>query len=124
MEPNNFDILSEDRWNGNNSDNNGNGNNVIKIRSAIDLLLSSELVKCEPTVELTQCSPHVDVVMNKQGGICTHCNILFKSRTSLLHHLETCNNNNNVIVPTTVVKLVVNKPVIVNKPPRLIIKSN
>ena len=62
-----------------------------KIRSAIDMLLSSDSVEVtEPTVQLTECSPDVDVVMNKQGGICTRCNTMFKSRTSLLNHLERC----------------------------------
>jgi hypothetical protein len=68
-----------------------------KIRSAIDILLSSDSVKVtEPVVKLTECSPEVDVVMNKQGGICTRCNTMFKSRTSLINHIEHCLNNNEV----------------------------
>ena len=64
-----------------------------KIRSAIDMLLSSDSVEVtEPTVQLTECSPDVDVVMNKQGGICTRCNAMFKSRISLLNHIERCLN--------------------------------
>lgn len=68
-----------------------NNSHSKKIRSAIDLLLSSDSVEVtEPTVKLTECSPDVDVVMNKQGGICTRCNRMFKSRTSLMNHLEKC----------------------------------
>jgi len=64
-----------------------------KIRSAIDLLLAFDSVEVtEPTVKLTECSPEVDVVINKQGGICTRCNRMFKSRTSLIGHLEKCHN--------------------------------
>lgn len=67
-----------------------------KIQSAIDMLLSSDSVKvAKPTVQLTQCSPEVDVVMNKQGGICTRCNSMFKSRSALLSHPEKCRGNPN-----------------------------
>lgn len=62
-----------------------------KIRSAIDLLLSYNSIEVtEPSVKLTECSPDVDVVMNKQGGICTQCNIMFKSKISLMNHLDKC----------------------------------
>lgn len=84
--------------------------NDHKIRTAINLLLSSNSVKVSdpvnnPVVTLTTCSPDVDVIMNKLGGICTRCNTMFKSRISLLSHIERClvgnydnncgNNNNN-----------------------------
>lgn len=66
------------------------------IRSAIDCLLYSGSIEVPvPTVKLTECSPDVDVVMNKQGGICTKCNAMFKSRTSLMSHLEKCSPNNS-----------------------------
>jgi hypothetical protein len=69
-----------------------------KIRKAIDMLLSSDSVKVtEPVVKLTECSPDVDVVMNKQGGICTRCNTMFKSRASLINHIEQCFNGNEII---------------------------
>ncbi len=65
-----------------------------QIRSAIDSLLSFDSVKVsEPTVQLTECSPDVDVVMNKQGGICTNCNTLFKSKVSLVNHRCIANNS-------------------------------
>lgn len=65
-----------------------------QIRSAIDLLLSSDSVEVkEPLIKLTECSPEVDVVINKLGGICTRCNTMFKSRVSLLNHLEKCDPN-------------------------------
>ena len=74
-----------------------------KIRSAIDLLLSSDSVEVDnPNIDITRCDPMVDVVMNKQGGICTKCNILFESRAFLLNHLKQChgcdveNSNNNL----------------------------
>ena len=40
--------------------------------------------------------------MNKQGGICTKCNTLFKSKVSLTNHLISCNpdysnSNSNLI---------------------------
>jgi hypothetical protein len=63
----------------------------MKIKSAIYMLLSSESVEVsEPTVQLTECSPDVEVVINKQGGICTRCNSMFKSRSSLLNHIKHC----------------------------------
>ena len=62
-----------------------------EIRSAIDILLSSNSNKAiETTVKLIECSPEVDVIMNKQGGICTKCNTMFKSRTALLSHPQKC----------------------------------
>ena len=76
----------------NNSHDSSNSNNNNKIRNAIDLLLTSESVKVtDCSIQLTRCSPDIDVVMNKQGGICTKCNLMFKSRISLLSHLERCN---------------------------------
>ena len=80
----------------NNSINQG-AEHKKNIRSAIDSLLSSGSTEVPvPTVKLTECSPDVDVVnMNKQGGICTKCNVMFKSRTSLMSHLEKCSPNNN-----------------------------
>ena len=82
---------------------NNNFLHTKNMRSAIDLLLSSESMEVsEPPVKLTECSPKIDVIMNKQGGICTRCNRLFKSRVSLTSHLVKCygndsdeNNNNN-----------------------------
>ena len=69
-----------------------------KIRSAIDLLLSSNSVKVEePTVNITICSPDVDVVINKQGGICTRCNSMFKSRISLINHIQSCIGSTDVL---------------------------
>ena len=80
--------------------------NGKKVKSAIDFLLSSGSTQVPaPTVQLTECSPDVDVVMNKQGGICTKCHAMFKSRTSLISHLEKCNNIN--INDTNTVKLVI-----------------
>jgi len=68
-----------------------------KIRSAIDMLLSSDSVKVsEPEVKLTVCSSELDVVINKQGGICTKCNVMFKSRTSLITHIEKCLGSSNI----------------------------
>ena len=68
-----------------------------EIRSAIDLLLSSDSVEVtEPTVKLTECSPNLEVVVNKRGGICTRCNIMFKSRPFLMGHLERCLGNNMI----------------------------
>ena len=65
-----------------------------KIRSAIDLLLSSDSVEVsDPNINITECDPLVDVVMNKQGGICTKCNTLFESKVFLLNHLKTCNSH-------------------------------
>ncbi len=61
------------------------------IRCAIDSLLSSGSTEVlNPTIELTKCSPKLNVVINKQGGICTKCNVLFKSKTSLVLHLKKC----------------------------------
>jgi len=63
----------------------------------IDMLLSSGAVNLsEPTIQLTTCSPNVDVVINGQGGICTSCNLLFLSRSSLVNHLEKCSPGNNI----------------------------
>jgi len=80
-----------------------NSNNG-KIRSAIDLLLSTNSINVvEPTVQLTECSPDIGVVMKKQGGICTNCNTLFKSKVSLMNHLMTCNPlNSNIDLITNV----------------------
>ncbi len=63
-----------------------------KIRSAIDSLLTSQSTQVvnSDIIKLTICSPDIEVVMNKQGGICTKCNTMFKSRSSLLSHLEKC----------------------------------
>ena len=78
-------------------------NHNVKIRSAIDLLLSTNSINIDkPTVQLTECSPDIGVVMNKQGGICTKCNTLFKSKVSLTNHLISCNpvysnSNSNLI---------------------------
>ena len=66
-------------------------NHNCKIKSAIDILLSSDSVKVEEqSFKLTECSPDIDVIINKQGGICTKCNSMFKSRSSLLNHLTKC----------------------------------
>ena len=79
-----------------------NNSHSRKIRSAIDLLLSSDSVEvAEPTVKLTECSPDIDVVMNKQGGICTKCNRMFKSRTSLMNHLDKCCKQPEEIIEDT-----------------------
>ena len=62
-----------------------------KITSAIDLLISTNSTKVDiPTVQLTECSPDIDVIMNKQGGICTKCETLFKSKVSLVNHVKKC----------------------------------
>ena len=63
----------------------------FRIRSAIDILLSSDSVEVtEPSLQLTECSPEVDIIMNKQGGICTRCHTMFKSRSALMSHLNRC----------------------------------
>ncbi len=61
------------------------------LRSAIDFLLTSDSCQVsEPSVKLTECSPDVGVVMDGQGGICTKCGIVFKSKTSLTNHILKC----------------------------------
>lgn len=72
-------------------------NHSVKIRSAIDMLLSSDaVIVSEPSVKLTECSPDIDVVMNGQGGICTNCNVMFLSGTSLKNHLKECNPRSEI----------------------------
>ncbi len=83
---------------------NSNSTNVshsAKIRTAIDLLLSSDSVGVtEPTVKLTECSPKVEVIMNKEGGgICTKCNTMFKSKPCLTSHLEKCGSLDSLNSP-------------------------
>ena len=77
-----------------------------KIRSAIDLLLSSDSVEVsDHDINITKCDPLVDVVMNKQGGICTKCNTLFESRVFLLNHIKNCYNrgdNHDLNNPDTI----------------------
>lgn len=69
-----------------------------KIGLAIDLLLSSDSVEIsEPTIRLTQCSTDIDVIMNKQGGICTNCGTLFKSGPSLINHVAACNPSSRTL---------------------------
>jgi len=61
------------------------------LRNAIDCLLTSDSCQVsEPSVKLTECSPDIGVVMDGQGGICTKCGIVFKSKTSLTNHLLKC----------------------------------
>ena len=63
------------------------------IGSAIQTLLSSESFKVsKPTVQLTECSPDIDIVMNEHGGICTICNSIFKSKIALDGHVKKCNS--------------------------------
>lgn len=77
-------------------------NHSGKIRSAIDLLLSVDSINVvEPSVKLTECSPDIGVVMNEQGGICTNCNTLFKSKVSLMNHLISCNPSYNANIITS-----------------------
>ena len=67
-------------------------NNTGNVKSAINFLLMSGSEKMsEPPVTLTQCSPSIDIIMNKQGGICVKCNTNFKSKVSLMEH--NCNGN-------------------------------
>jgi len=80
-----------------------NNNDIMasdgRIKTAINSLLFSQATQVEqPTIQLTQCSPDVDVVMIKQGGICTRCNSMFKSRTSLMTHIEKCYNTQPIVV--------------------------
>ena len=76
--------------------NTNNFSHTKNMRFAIDLLLSSKSMEVsEPTVKLTECSPEIEVIMNKQGGICTRCNRMFKSRVSLTGHLIKCYNESN-----------------------------
>lgn len=71
-----------------------------KIRSAIDFLLTSQSTQViSENIQLTTCSPDIEVVMNKQGGICTKCNTMFKSRTSLIGHLEKCGIKLSSVIP-------------------------
>ena len=65
------------------------------------MLLCSDSVKVNSVsndfeIKLTECSPEVDVVMNKQGGICTKCNVMFISRISLINHLGKCSAGSEV----------------------------
>lgn len=88
-----------------------------KMRSAIDLLLSSDAVEVlNPTVKLTECSSNIDVIINKQGGICTKCNRMFKSKVSLIGHLEKCS-------PDALNMFDTNNEVIKVKPAKMIIVS-
>lgn len=69
-----------------------------KLRSAINFLLSSGSVGVEkPSVKLIQCDPDVDIVINKQGGICTKCNVMFKSKVALDNHIEMCYDGSSKI---------------------------
>lgn len=108
--------------------------NNNQIRSAIDLLLSSDSVEVkEPLIKLTECSPDVDVVINKSGGICTRCNTMFKSRVSLLNHLKKCDPNfvldnddisdDDDISEEDVIKLNIKQPNIKPPSPKLVIVS-
>lgn len=74
-----------------------------KIRFAIDSLLTSQSTQVvnSDDIKLTICSPDIEVVMNKQGGICTKCNTMFKSRTSLLSHLEKCGIKLSSVISTS-----------------------
>ena len=59
----------------------------MKIKSAINLLLFSKSIKTsQPSIQLTKCSTDFDIIMHNNGGICTRCNIMFKSKISLLNH--------------------------------------
>jgi hypothetical protein len=107
----------------------GNTENKYKVRSDIDILLSSGAVNLsEPTIQLTTCSPDVDVVINGQGGICTSCNLLFLSRSSLMGHLEKCSPGNNIFTKENKTydscEEYSDKSKKKSKGPRLIVKSN
>lgn len=61
------------------------------LRSAIDSLLTSGSCEVsEPCVKLTECNPDIGIIMSGQGGICTNCNVMFKTKTSLTNHLTRC----------------------------------
>jgi hypothetical protein len=63
----------------------------LNIKAAINtLLLRGATQVNNHNVKLIECSPNIDVVMNKKGGICTKCNAMFKSKISLQGHLEKC----------------------------------
>lgn len=65
-----------------------------KMKSAIDCLLTSDSSEVsEPNFKLTECSPDIGVIMSGQGGICTKCNTMFKSKISLTSHLLKCSYN-------------------------------
>ena len=49
-------------------------------------------------IKLRVCSSDIDIVMDKHGGICTKCNISFKSKLSLRNHLEKCRSADQTYV--------------------------
>lgn len=60
------------------------------INLVIDGLFSDNLKTVNSNLSLNICSPSVDVIIINQGGICTKCNSMFKSKISLVNHLEKC----------------------------------
>ena len=62
----------------------------MELSSVIDSLFSNNLETVNSNPSLNQCSPTVDVIMVNQGGICAKCNSMFKSKISLVNHLEKC----------------------------------
>ena len=66
-------------------------NNINHIKSAIDILLASDCSQVkESSIGLTKCSPDLNVIISKQGGICVKCNRMFKSKVSLDNHINNC----------------------------------
>ena len=80
---------------------NANHGSNKRMRGAIDSLLTSQStqVVAPDNIKLTTCSPDIEVVINKQGGICTKCNTMFKSRSSLINHLEKCGIKLSSVIP-------------------------
>lgn len=57
----------------------------------INSLLTANATEADDELmTFTECSPNIEVVVNKQGGICIKCNKMFKSRVSLVSHVEKC----------------------------------
>jgi len=70
-------------------------NKKKNIKLAIDSLLFSNSSETEESpIKITECSSVLDAVINnKQGGICTNCNALFKSQAFLVNHISKCLSN-------------------------------
>ena len=73
-----------------------------EIKLAVDNLFKSsnktyENKQASP-IKLRVCSSDIDIVMDKHGGICTKCNISFKSKLSLRNHLEKCRSADQTYV--------------------------
>lgn len=67
-----------------------NNTQINAPQKALNKLLFSDCVKISDTnIQITSCSPDVDVIINKKGGICTKCKKFFKSNISLHSHIQT-----------------------------------